>query len=245
MRNEKQQKTVLAFDTAMAGVSVGLVAANGHIVSRIVETQRGQAAMLVPMIQEVLGEAGLTLKDVDLIVTSIGPGSFTGLRIGLSTARTLGLALAIPVVGVMTLDLMAHHYLPAYVQASDGGENDKSLLVVLETKRQDFYARYYDSDMNPLTEAFAADASVILERAPSDLFLIGGDCINRFKSVSCADCEALDNLTQPDPILMAQYGLDQYKREGDQGAPQPLYLRGADVSVSNKVQRILEGKTNP
>ena len=217
--SDEKKKTVLAFDTAMGGVSAGLIAANGHVVSRMVETEREQAAILVPMIQEVLEEASVDFKELDLIVSSVGPGSFTGLRIGLSTARTFGLALDIPVVGLVTLDLMAQHY-----------ETDKTLLVVLETKRQDFYARYYDSNRVPMTEAFAGDAPMVLEQGSVDEFVVGGDCLNRFQESVSDDLEVLENLTQPDPILMAQLGLEQFERDGQQGTPHPLYLRGADVS---------------
>lgn len=235
----KAEKTVLAFDTALGGVSVGVIANNGHVVSRMIETQREQASMLIPMIQEVLVEAGgLTLQDVDLIVSSVGPGSFTGIRIGLATARTLAMTLDIPVVGLVTLDVMARHYEIEYTKV------DQPLLIVLETKRKDFYARYYDEDGVPLTEAFAADASVVLERAPVEGFSIGGDCLNRFQECVSGDFKMLDNLIHLDPILMAQYGLAQYEDLGgseELGVPQPLYLRGADVSYpKNKPRKLAE-----
>ena len=228
MTNNIQTKTVLAFDTAMGGVSVGLNAASGHVVSRMVETTRGQATILVPMVKEVLDEAQLTFKDIDLIVSSIGPGSFTGLRIGLATARSLSLALDVPVVGLNTLDMMAKHY-----------QAEQPLLIVLESKRQDFYARYYDAEGKALTEAFADDASVVLERAPHEPFMVGGDCLNRFQGCVTGDFGMLDNLTQPDPILMTQIGLAQYEKEGADEMPQPLYLRGADVSQPKNPPRKL------
>lgn len=251
--SEKAKKTVLAMDTALGGVSVGIMAANGHIVSRMEETSRGQAAMLVPMIQEVLAEAQTGFDQLDLIACSIGPGSFTGLRIGLSTARTLGLALNIPVVGLNTLDVMARHYCispnpqaegpvcsSSSAQARGRDDTGKSLLIVLETKRQDFYARYYDIDGQPLGEPVAANGSVILGSAPKEPFSVGGDCLNRFQQVVSGDFECLDELTQPDPILMAQIGLEIYENNGDQGIPQPLYLRGADVSQPKTPPRKLE-----
>ena len=216
---DNDKKTVLAIDTALSGVSVGLIAANGHIVSRMVETERAQAAILVPTIQEVVSEAAIDFKDIDLIVCTKGPGSFTGLRIGLATARTMALALNKPIIGLNTLDVMARHY-----------ESAKPLLIVLETKRQDFYGCYYDSQKNPLTDPFAVDGPSVLQCAPVDDFNVGGDCLERFKTSVSEDLNLLENMTQPDPILMAQYGWDLFQEQGDQGRPHPLYLRGADIS---------------
>ena len=231
----EHKKTVLAFDTAMAGISVGVNAANGYTVSRQVETARGQASMLIPLIQEMLSEAQVEFKDIDLIVSTYGPGSFTGLRIGLTTAKTLSLALDIPLVGLNTLDVMARHY-----------ETDKPLLVVLETKRKDFYAKFYnatsDTIRTDLSEPFSGEADEIVACIPDAAlngFDVGGDCLNRFKSEVSVDISALDNWVQPDAILMAQMGLQKFEAQGADDDIQPLYLRGADVSMSNKPQRKL------
>lgn len=244
MSEQGPQQSVLAIDTSMAGVSVGIIARNGHVVSRMVETARGQAAILVPMIQEVIAEAECTFQDLDLIVCTVGPGSFTGLRIGLSTARTLGLALDIPVIGLGTLDVMASHYLLPCAQARGQGGASKPLLIVLETKRQDFYARYYDASGEPIGDPFASDASLVFECAPQEPFVVGGDCLKRFQECISGDFELLDNLTQPDPIFIAQMGAEKFEREGgsskEWSAPQPLYLRGADVSQPKHKLRVLE-----
>ncbi len=224
----ENKKTVLAIDTAMGGVSVGIVAANGHIVSRMVETSRGQAAILVPILQEVVEEALCEFKDIDLIVCSKGPGSFTGLRIGLATARTMALSLSKPLVGLNTLDTMAHHY-----------PTGKPLLVVLETKRQDFYGRYYDGKRQALSKPMALDAEDILTQAPVEDFDVGGDCLERFNDSILGDLNCLDNFMQPDPILMAQIGLKQYEAQGVDERVDPLYLRGADVSQPKNTPRRL------
>ena len=126
-------KNILAFDTALTGCNVALVTASERRISRQVETQRDQAKLLVPMIQEVLEEGALGFDELDLIVATQGPGSFTGLRLGLATARALGVALNKPVMGINCFDFVHAHYRTAgYKQA---------LLVILETKRQDFYAQ--------------------------------------------------------------------------------------------------------
>ena len=165
---------------------------------------------------------------LDMIACTRGPGSFTGLRIGLTTARTMAMALNMPVIGLNTLDVMARHY-----------QADKNLLIVLETKRQDFYARFYNKDYQPITEPVALSAEEILNQAPEGNFIVGGDCLERFKGLAEQDLEYLEEYKQPDPILIAQLGLEAFVREGDQGKPKPLYLRGADVSQPKNPPRKL------
>lgn len=222
-------KTVLAIDTALGGISVGVISAAGKSAMRQVETQRDQAAMLVPLIQETLEEVGVPFKDLELIAATIGPGSFTGLRIGLSTARTLSMALSIPVSGVNTLELLATHY-----------DTVKPLLVLLETKRKDFYAGTFDTDGTVLLNPFAADATTILEQIPVDDFVIGGDCLERFSKEAGRDLDYLEEIRLPDPLKLAVQGLKQFEEKGDQGKPEPLYLRGADVSQPKTPPRKLE-----
>lgn len=228
----QEQMTVLSFDTAMAGISVGVIAGNGHIVSRQIETQRDQAALLVPMIEEVLAEAQIGFNDIDLIGCAKGPGSFTGLRIGLTTARVLALSLKIPLVGLSNLEVMARHY-----------DIAKPLLVVLETKRQDFYAQYFYEDFDTvrtqMSEPFFASAETILQRAPKERFVVGGDCLERFDEAVGVPLELLDNWIQPDPIIMAQMALEKYQAGEGLDKVDPVYLRDADVSLPKNAPRHL------
>ena len=91
--------------------------------------------MLVPMIESCIQECGWNIGNVDRIAVTRGPGSFTGVRIGLATARTLGLALKVPVLGFSTLALML-----------DSAENKENTLAVIDTKRDDFYAASTQKD---------------------------------------------------------------------------------------------------
>ena len=237
---EKKQ-TILAFDTAMAGLSVGVIGANGNIVSRQIETQREQASLLVPLIQEVLDEAHLGFNDIDLIGVTRGPGSFTGLRIGLTTAKVMGLSLDKPVIGVGTLDVMAQHYLP-YM-----GADDETLLVVLETKRQHFYAQYFtnnDTNKPEITEPFSGSKEQILERVTASHIQVGGDCLQRFEGDasggSSVECTYLDAWIHPDSILIAQCALARYESGAYDANIDPLYLRDADVSFPKNKPRHLK-----
>ncbi|GGE37522.1 tRNA (adenosine(37)-N6)-threonylcarbamoyltransferase complex dimerization subunit type 1 TsaB [Actibacterium pelagium] len=92
--------TVLAFDTSAAHCAAALLCGDDILASRHEEMGRGQAERLMPLLEEVLAEAGKTWADLDKIGVGIGPGNFTGIRISVSTARGLALGLKIPAVGI-------------------------------------------------------------------------------------------------------------------------------------------------
>ena len=126
---------ILAFDTAMGGCSVAVWnAETGDSVSETRRMTRGQSEILVPMVQDILARAGRKFSDLGLIATTIGPGAFTGLRIGLSTARSFGLALDVPVAGVLTTEAIAR-------MAQEKTNSANKIVVIIETKREDFYVQ--------------------------------------------------------------------------------------------------------
>ena len=119
---------ILSIDTAMSGCSASVHTEGGGSYTNSKPMSRGQAEHLVPMVQDVLAQAKAEFSDFASIITTIGPGAFTGLRIGLSTAKSLGLALKIPVFGITTLQALALQYAP---------KNTKNLpIMVLIEKKQ-------------------------------------------------------------------------------------------------------------
>lgn len=121
---------ILAIDVAVSGCNVACFdSQSGQISQKSQPTDRGQAEMLVPMIEACIQDAGWIIGDIERIAVTRGPGSFTGVRIGLATARTLGLALKVPVLGFSTLALML-----------DSAESKENILAVIDTKRDDYYA---------------------------------------------------------------------------------------------------------
>ena len=129
---------VLALDTS-AAVAVSLVDEDGaRLASRSSDERRRHAESLAPLITEVLDEAGIERTDLTAVVAGTGPAPFTGLRVGLVTARTLALSLGIPVLGVPSLDALA-------VQAvSDLGlRAGQEILATSDARRKEVYwARY-------------------------------------------------------------------------------------------------------
>lgn len=241
--SDMKGKNILAFDTALSGINVGFVSREINQLERYIETEREQASKLIPTIQGVLEEAKCGFNDLDLIVSTIGPGSFTGLRIGLCTARIMSMTLNIPLIGLSTLDIMRHQYLQELGQV----EPSQVFLMLLETKRKDFYGAFYNAQGNEIGEPFATSAPVILEKISEmhqGVYIrIGGDCLERFKEdidTDSIDIDFLPDFQRVAPVLMARYGAEMFAEKGTQKEPiEPLYLREADVSFSNKPVRKL------
>ncbi len=106
--------TCLAFDTAQ-GWCAGALIGDGQASSRIDQMARGQVEHLMPMLEEMLEEAGLGWRDLDVIGVGIGPGNFTGIRISVAAARGLAMALEIPAIGVSAFEAAVSGPLPRWV----------------------------------------------------------------------------------------------------------------------------------
>jgi tRNA threonylcarbamoyladenosine biosynthesis protein TsaB len=235
-----QPRYILGFDTAMSGCSASLYDVSGQsFATQTKDTPRGQAEFLVPMIQQAIADGGATFKDVDLIATTIGPGAFTGLRIGLSTARTLGLALSKPVVGCTTLDVLAKQFFEA-----DSINESAQLFVLIETKRKDFYVQVYDAKGTSVTEpeALSFDAVMAMTEGQNPVFI--GDALTRFQSLMSAEQgQGFDfrlGFEQPSPEAICRLCYDYYLSGNlDDFPADPLYLRDADVSQPKNKPRYL------
>ena len=220
---------ILALDTAMSGCSACVYdvrSGQGWKKSEIVG--RAQSERLVPMIGEVLAQAGMAYGDVNAIVTTVGPGAFAGLRIGLSTARAFGLALDIPVFGITTTQAMALQYVSEV-------KPKQSFTVALETKRTDFYMQIFDAQGHAICDPAALSFEDLHALIPGEMIVIG-DAAARFKE-SAPQAVINTDYNIPDPEMMAR-ALIAYPALCSESA-EPLYLRDADVSLSTKPQRTI------
>lgn len=129
---------LLAFDTATPAVTVALHDGERVVAERSAVDAMRHGELLAPAISAVLDEAGLVRQDVTAVAVGVGPGPFTGLRVGLMTARTLGAVLEIPVYGVCTLDVLA-------VEAVATGTVDGPFHVATDARRKEVYWASYDA----------------------------------------------------------------------------------------------------
>ncbi len=136
---------ILALHCATGSCSVA-AASDGEIVDhRSRAMARGHAEAIVPMVCETMRGAGLAYADLDRIAVTVGPGTFTGLRIGLAAARGLALAARIPLFGVTTLEAVAHATEPRQ-------DPDAAILATIETKRSGLFAQLFADPTTPLSE---------------------------------------------------------------------------------------------
>jgi tRNA threonylcarbamoyladenosine biosynthesis protein TsaB len=131
---------LLALDTATPAVTVALADGDRLLAERSTVDARRHGELLAPAIEEVLAEAGVDRTALTGVAVGVGPGPFTGLRVGLVTARTLGAVLAIPVLGVCTLDVLAL-----------GSGLDGDFRVVTDARRREVHwAAYRAGDLGPV-----------------------------------------------------------------------------------------------
>jgi tRNA threonylcarbamoyl adenosine modification protein YeaZ len=130
---------LLAFDTATPAITVALHDGAGVVAERTTVDARRHGELLAPQITEVLAQADVTPSDLTVIVVGVGPGPFTGLRVGVVTARVLAASLGIEALGVCTLDALA-------AEARCSGVVDDSFLVATDARRREVHWAAYDVD---------------------------------------------------------------------------------------------------
>ncbi len=217
---------ILALDTSLSSCSVALWRDGAVDAGRFVPMERGQSEALMPMVRQVMAEAGAEFADIDLVAVTIGPGAFTGLRIGLAAARGLALAAGLPCLGVTTLEAVA-----AGVAA--GERKAATVLVALETKRADVYAQSFDSDLQPLD----APRAVVPELAPgvAGALVVVGNAAPRVVAVlGAAGVQASLSAAPglPDAAVVARIAARHWRPGQVLAPPSPLYLRPPDVTRS-------------
>lgn len=220
---------LLALDSAAAACSVALFAGGRIVAAREKAMDRGHAEALVPMVAAVLDDARDAcpggFSDLDAVAVTVGPGAFTGVRIGLATAAAMAAAAGIPVIGLTTLDVVAA------AQAADG----PPLLVALDSKRADVYAQLFGGPPGgPLAapQAILPDAIPAL-LPPGPLALAGDGAAPVAAALSAAGhpFTALPGPGRPEAQVLARLAAARAARDGlPKAPPRPLYLRAPDAT---------------
>lgn len=209
--------TALAFDTSTEVLSLSARRGDSWAAMAL---DRGlhHSPALIPLAERLLRDLDMTVLDLQLIVCSIGPGSFTGIRIGIATALGIGHGRGIPVVGVSTLDALGRSW-----ETWDG-----DVFPVIDARRGNIYtARYGDgSRKGEYADLPPADLAAVLagSRAP---LLAGADAPRVHELLGRPPVKVSDTV---DPRALLRLGVETYASRGaDAASPRPLYLRKSEA----------------
>ena len=172
---------ILAIETATSACSAAVVAADGTLVAQRIEDEGpAHTQCLLPFVHEVLGEAGVTLGDLDVVVCGLGPGAYTGMRIGVATARALAQASGLRLAGAPTLAAVAFAMAAGTESGTEPETTGVPLIALLDGKRHEVFAGVFRLDRDgslvessALAVVAADDLSGYLEQWPGAV--VGGD----------------------------------------------------------------------
>ena len=216
---------VLAFDTTMAACSVALWHDGQGEAVFCNPMMHGQAEALMPAIEQVLSDAGKSYDAVDRIAVTIGPGSFTGVRVGLAAARGLSMAMDQPAIGVLTTDVLAedvHQPNP-----------DRPIAVAIDARRAEVYMQCFDHTGTSIDQPQcllpeeAASYLATLPNTSTKSWCLTGDGAERLAQAVTFDHEVVCP-RYPDAMVLAAIAAN---RPVPDHQPRPVYVRPPDAAL--------------
>jgi tRNA threonylcarbamoyladenosine biosynthesis protein TsaB len=227
---------VLAFDTALDACSAAVWSDGAVLAAESVAVARGHAELLFPMLARVLGAAGKDYGDIDRVGVTIGPGSFTGVRVGVAAARGLALSLAKPAVGITTLEAIAA---TALAGPADMTPDGTPLAVTLDARRGEIYLQVFaavptsgSSCPTALTSPVVIGLDEAARRLPAGPVIVVGSGAGLLRQVlgDSREIRALDGPVLPDAGVLASIAAER-RIARDAPPPSPLYLRAPDAKL--------------
>lgn len=230
---------LIFIETSTSLCSTALADDGRIICSRRSTEPRAHASMTAVFIKQVLDEAGWKVSDLDAVAVSAGPGSYTGLRVGASTAKGLCFGAGIPLVSVSTPDILAR-------QAIEAGlpEGCTAILPMIDARRMEVYTAIYSPDGERLGEI---NPKVLDENSFADLFAAGpvaviGDAADKFKQVRTVSCPTLSPTSVfiqccPEATAMLVPAMRKYEKKEfeDVAYFEPFYLKQFVATVGKKL----------
>ena len=213
---------ILALDTALNACAASIFdIAHGEIAGESVAMSRGHAEALIPLVARIAEKAG-GLGTLNRIVTTVGPGSFTGLRVGISAARGFALALKIPCVGVTTLAAIAARHIDE--------RDNKAVAAAIDARHGTIYFQLFSARGRTMVDARALpirDAARLLGGGTVKLAGPAAPLLLKEARAAGASCVIVDEGPAPDIRWVAKLGI---VASPDGSRPRPLYLKPADAT---------------
>ncbi|MCB0989349.1 MAG: tRNA (adenosine(37)-N6)-threonylcarbamoyltransferase complex dimerization subunit type 1 TsaB [Acidimicrobiales bacterium] len=225
---------ILAIETSTPQVGVALVDYDGVLASFHANRDRRHAETVVPAVEFLFRQAGVGPSDLGAVAVDVGPGLFTGLRVGLATAKTMAQSLRIPMVGVSSLDLLAFA----------ARMSDRRIVATVDARRGEVFAATYrrvHGGVQRLTEPVVAspdEVAGLVESFGEDCLLVGdgadrySDILSRVHGVEIGR----EGMRFPSAAALGELAHSRAVREEFQQPREiePIYLRGPDATPNWK-----------
>ena len=216
---------IIAIETATPAVSVALADSTGVVATFALQRGRRHVETLVPVVEQLLQHAEATYADVRGIAVDIGPGLFTGLRVGVATAKALALALGVPLFAAPSLAILANEYASGQVVDRVGTE----VLAVLDARRKEVYAQRFRVEAGTavaLGEPVCAPLAVVAGSTGLHCAVVVGDV--------AVSAHAFRDRTVVAGFPVASRLVQMVPRLGvvDPDGLELLYLRAPDAEIS-------------
>lgn len=225
----------------MNGQSIAVLR-GGACLAELREEGRDQAARLLPAIAETLERAGVARRDVELVAVTVGPGSFTGVRVGLAAARGLAVGLGVPLAGLSTTSVLLAQISPAETSPAQGCRAERLAVAAVDTHLGDWFCALGEGDALP----FAVSSEDLAVRLAGRACRIAGAGIGPLvASLTAAGIDAVATEGPLDAVTLARLaaatGAETWAvRNRDDGLPRPLYLRGVNITLPDGARRTVE-----
>lgn len=224
---------LLAIDTALNACSVAICDGADILSFHYEDRARGHAETLFPILQAKMKEAALEFSELDGIAVTIGPGTFTGLRIGLAAARGLAVSQDIPCIGITTLEALA---------ASAPRDEKKSVIPIIDARRGEVFIQEFEhAEESGSIIAKSEPKALSLEVAANWLgdkqalvFGSGVSLLDKLDAFDTAIHTKLDLNPNPDARIIAKVALAKGLPAKGTPPPNPVYLRDPDAKLPSK-----------
>ncbi|MBR1706400.1 MAG: tRNA (adenosine(37)-N6)-threonylcarbamoyltransferase complex dimerization subunit type 1 TsaB [Bacteroidales bacterium] len=224
---------ILLIETSTAQLSTALSVDGNVVESRICGTPRMHAALTAPLVKEVLDAGGLTVRELDAVCVGKGPGSYTGLRVGVSTAKGLCFGAGIPLIAVGTLDTLVQ-------QAREGGlvpEGCRAIVPMIDARRMEVYSAVFTPEGVQVRETrpeIIETGSFADELAAGPVLFIGDGAAKCAPVLASANARFVEAFPEAAAMARLAEAAWQQQRFEDIAYFEPSYLKDFIATVSRK-----------
>ena len=220
----------LAFDTTQGACSAAISQEGRLLANAFMPMRRGHAEHLLPTIEQVRRQAKISYGDLELIAVTIGPGTFTGVRVGLAAAQALAQVHDVSLIGVSTLELLARAAVPRNNDESAG------IIATIDARRGQLYMQAFDALGKAVTLPVIDAASPRIAPNPNHSGLIVGSGAEILQ-LALPDWRIIHDICQPDASILATES-KHWRDRASRRPPSPLYLRAPDAKLPTGIKAL-------